>query len=322
MNQTTMMHKISKQLPHCDHFFTPFFVDGAYRGFQKLGWLDWTIIGGQNRRGTEAYFARNAMPVDYAGSQGGYDLVLTCTDLLVPENVRDQPLVLVQEGMTDPEGFMFHVVRRTHKWGVPRWLASTSTTGLSDAYTRFCVASKGYRDHFERKGVRAEKLVVTGIPNFDNAAEYLKNDFPHRDYVLVATTDTRENFKWDNRKAFIQRAKEIAKRRPLIFKLHPNESFERSSREIERWAPGSLVFQQGNTNHMVANCHTLVTQFSSVVYVGMALGKRVFSYFDMNELKELLPLQNGGTSARNIAGVCQGLMGESTGGYLKESDGH
>jgi len=313
MNQTTMMHKISKQLPDYDHAFTPFFCDGAYKGFQKLGWLDWTIVGGQNRRGTEAYFAAQKLPVDYAGSHGNYDLMLTCTDLIVPKRVLRQPLILVQEGMTDPENFMFHVVRYTHKVGVPRWLASTSTTGLSDAYTRFCVASDGYRRHFERKGVKPEKLVVTGIPNFDNVQEYLDNDFPHKNYVLVATTDTRENFKWDNRKKFIQKAREIANGRLLIFKLHPNEAFERSAAEIEKYAPGSLVFQKGNTNHMIANCDVLITQFSSVVYVGMALGKQVFSYFDMDELRELLPLQNGGASASNIAGVARELLGDQIG---------
>ena len=65
--------------------------------------------------------------------------------------------------MTDPEGFMYHMV----KWfKLPRYVASTSTNGLSHQYQYFCVASAGYRDFFIRKGVRPEKLVVTGIPNF------------------------------------------------------------------------------------------------------------------------------------------------------------
>jgi hypothetical protein len=55
--------------------------------------------------------------------------------------------VLIQEGMTDRETFMFHLV----KWfRLPRYLASTSTNGLSDAYRYFCVASTGYRDLFIR----------------------------------------------------------------------------------------------------------------------------------------------------------------------------
>ena len=32
--------------------------------------------------------------------------------------------------------------------------------------TKFCVASEGYRDLFISKGVKPEKIYVTGIPNF------------------------------------------------------------------------------------------------------------------------------------------------------------
>jgi hypothetical protein len=305
LNQTTMMHQISRHLAEFDQAFTPYYCDGFYKILEALGLLDFTIIGGQNRRNTEKYLSDHALPVDYGGKAGDYDLVVTCTDLLVQKNILDKKVVLVQEGMTDPEGIAYHIVRRIHRWGVPRWLASTSTTGLSDRYERFCVASEGYGRHFVRKGVKAEKVVVTGIPNFDNAAQYLKNDFPHRDYVLVATTDTRENFKLDYRKRFLRRAKRLAGDRPILFKLHPNENSRRSTREIEACVPGALVFASGNTNHMIANCHTLITQFSSVVYLGLALGKRVYSYFDLDELRELVPIQNGGTSAVNIAGVCR-----------------
>lgn len=305
LNQTTMMHKIAKYLPDQDCFFTPYYCDGAWLPLQKVGLLDFTIIGGQNRRTTERYFSEHQLPVDYAGKVRQYDLMLTCTDLMVQKNTRTQPLILVQEGMTDPENLVYQVVRRTHRLGVPRWLASTSTTGLSDAYVKFCVASEGYKRHFEKKGCKPEKLVVTGIPNFDNVAEYLKNDFPHRDYVLVATTDTRENFKWDNRRKFLRRCLAIAEGRQLVFRLHPNENHARSTAEINEICPGALVFTQGNTNHMVANCHTLVTQYSSVVYVGLALGKRVYSYFDVDSLREMVPLQNGGTSGKNIADVCR-----------------
>jgi len=59
---------------------------------------------------------------------------------------------------------------------------------------------------------------------------------------------------------------------------------------------------------MIANCDALITQYSSVVYIGLALGKEVHSYFDVEKLKRLTPLQNGGTSGRNIAQVCRGLL--------------
>ncbi len=207
--------------------------------------------------------------------------------------------------MTDPENFAYYLVK-TFK--LPRYIASTSTTGLSNAYDIFCVASEGYKELFIKKGVDPEKIIVTGIPNFDNCNDYLNNDFPHKNYVLVCTSDTRETFKYENRKKFIKRAVSIAQGRQLIFKLHPNEKYERAEKEIKKYAPEALVFSSGNTNHMIANCNTLITRFSTVVYVGLALGKEVYSEFNIDELTKLTPLQNGGKSAENIADICKILL--------------
>lgn len=310
-NQTTQMYAISEHLSsRFDCYFTPFYCDGFYYQAQKLGLMDFTIAGGQNRRAAERFLAEKKAPIDYGGEAREYDLYVTCTDLIVPKNIMGKNVVLVQEGMTDPENMAYKIIKAAKKIGVhiPMWLASTSTTGMSDAYRRFCVASDGYRDHFVNKGVKREKIVVTGIPNFDHAEVFLNNDFPHKDYVLVATTDTRENFKWDNRRKFLERAVEIANGSQMIFRLHPNEKHDRSTAEIEKYAPGSIVYKTGNTAHMIANCHTLITQFSSVVYLGLALGKQVYSYFDLDELKRLAPIQNQGRSAENIARVCEGLL--------------
>lgn len=305
LNQTTMMHQIAMQLPECEKFFTPYYTDGLLDVLVRSGFLDFTILGGNFRHATEKYLNDNALPIDYHGLSHNYDLVVTCSDLIVPKNIRNKPVVLVQEGMTDPETIMYHLV----KWlKLPRYLASTATTGLSDAYTVFCVASDGYRNLFIEKGARADKLVVTGIPNFDNCRQYLANDFPHRNYVLVATSDTRETFKYENRKKFIEDALAIAAGRPLIFKLHPNENVERATREINEYAPGALVYHRGNTNHMIANCDVLITRFSSVVYVGLALGKEVYSEFDKAQLQRQLPWQNGGRSAHNIADVVRRVL--------------
>jgi hypothetical protein len=62
---------------------------------------------------------------------------------------------------------------------------------------------------------------------------------------------------------------------------------------------------------MIANCDVLVTQYSSVVFVGLALGKECHSYFDLGDLRELLPIQNGGTSAAAIARVCEEVAGDA-----------
>lgn len=305
LNQTTIMHEISRHLPEHEAWFTPFYTDGALEPLVDKGWAEFTIMGGPMRADTERYLRDQGLRVDYKGRRQRYDLALLSTDLLVPKNLAGVPTVLVQEGMTDPEDLMYHLV----KWlKLPRFLASTSTTGLSHQYDRFCVASEGYRRHFEAKGVDPDKLVVTGIPNFDHCARYLDNDLPRRGYVLVATSDTRECFKPCNRKKFLQNAVAIAAGRPLIFKLHPNENVERSTREIREVLPDAEVLASGNTNHLIANCEVLITQYSSVVYVGLALGKEVHSYFDLAQLRQLQPVQNGGRSAANIAAVCRELL--------------
>jgi hypothetical protein len=126
---------------------------------------------------------------------------------------------------------------------------------------------------------------------------------------MVATSDMRETYKLENRPAFIKHAVKIAAGRKLLFKLHPNEKFDRAEAEIRKYAPaGTMVYHCGNTNHMIANCCELITQYSTVVYTGIALGKRVHSYFNVDELIRLAPIQNGGISAKNIAQVCAGYI--------------
>jgi hypothetical protein len=303
LNQTKMMHQISSYLyDRYSCFYTPYYADGLVSFLTNLGLLDFTVLGGGFKKNTELYLAQNGLKVDYKGLNDNYDLVVTCSDLIVPKNIRRKKIVLVQEGMTDKENLFFYLSKYLK---FPRYLASTSTTGLSDAYETFCVASDGYKDLFIRKGCKEEKIRVTGIPNFDNCKAYRKNNFSYKNYVLVCTSDARETFKYENRKKFILNALKIAGNSQLIFKLHPNEKFERAIKEIKEYAPGSLVFTEGNTNEMVANCKTLITKYSSVVYVGLALGKKVYSEFDVNTLKLMTPLQNGGSSARNIATVCE-----------------
>ncbi len=58
---------------------------------------------------------------------------------------------------------------------------------------------------------------------------------------------------------------------------------------------------------MVANCDVLICQYSSLAHVGLALGKEVHSFFDLDELRRLLPLQHG-RAASNIADVCRALL--------------
>lgn len=302
LNQTTMMYQIAQHLGEHDCYFSPFYTDNWLKILADWGYLDFSVLGGQPRRSTEKFLKEKALPVDFGGVSHNYDLVLTCSDLIIPQNIENKKIILVQEGMTDPENFKYRLIRNL---GLPRYLANTSMTGLSDAYVKFCVASEGFKEIFIKKGVKPEKIEVTGIPNFDNCRSYLKNDFPYKHYVLAATSHLRETFKFENRKAFIEKAVAIADGRPLLFKLHPNEKLSRAREEIERWAPGSIIFSDGNTNHMIANCDTLVTRYSTVLFVALALGKRIYSDLESEYLQKLTPLQNGGMSAQNIAAICE-----------------
>ena len=307
INHTTQVEQIAAELTEFDVAFTWYYCDGILDLFRRLGLMENTAVGAKLRARCLAYLKKHHLAIDLDGAAGDYDLCVTCSDLVVPRNVRGAPVVLVQEGMTDPEDLIFHLVKRLR---LPPWISTTSsTTGLSHAYDRLCVASEGYRDLFVRKGVAPEKIVVTGIPNFDNCQRFLQNDFPLRDYVLVCSSDIRETLRWENRPAFIRQVVAIAAGRQIVWKLHPNENARRARAELAEHAPGAQVFESGCAEEMIANCTVLVTQFSSTAYVGLALGKEVHSYFDVEELRRLCPQQNGRTSARRIADVCRELLG-------------
>lgn len=305
LNQTTMMFKIYRHLKHHNCYFTPFFSDGFLNLLARNGFLDFTILGGQARIATLHFLQENRLFLDDGAVRNDYDLVVTCSDLFIPKNIVGKKIVLVQEGMTDPENFKYYLVKNLN---LPRYLANTSMTGLSDLYEIFCVASEGFRELFIQKGIKPEKIAVTGIPNFDNVEEYLNNNFDHKNYLLAATSHLRETYKYENRIRFIDDVVEIANGKQVIFKLHPGENVERATREIEKYAPGSLVYSIGNTNHMIANCDALVTRYSSVMLVALALNKPVYSDVEPCFLKKLTPIQNGGTSAERITEICESYL--------------
>jgi hypothetical protein len=301
------MHKIAQELPDHEHAFSPFFCDGLLERLRRRGLLEFTIAGEKLRRRCLDYLERNKLRLDERGLRGRYDLVVTCSDLIVPRGLTGRPVVLVQEGILDPVGWPYHLWRRFPF--LPRWIGGTAATGTSLAYERFCVASEGYRDHFIGQGMPPKKIVVTGIPNFDDCRRYLRNVFPHRNYVLVCTSDGRETFKRDDRWEFLHRCVRIAGARSIIFKLHPNEDIARATAEIRRVVGDALIFAEGRAEEMIANCDELITEWSSTVFVGLALGKKCHSNFDLAELTRLLPVQNA-CAARNIGQVCRQVLAE------------
>ena len=230
LNQTTIMHKISNELPECDAYFTPYFASGPLWLMTKLRMLEFTIMGGQFKRKTLDYIKSNKLQLDYEGKNDNYDLVLTSQDLIVPRNIKKFKTILVQEGMTDPPDWRYHVTRFL---GLGRWCASTSMTGLSHMYDYFCVASEGFRNKFIERGVNPGKIRVTGIPNFDDLDNLKNLEFEYKNFVLVATSDVRETTKYENRKKFLLNAKKIARDKQIIVKLHPNELVKKRTLEVK-----------------------------------------------------------------------------------------
>ena len=304
LNQTSQMHQISRHFDGIDPAFTPYasdhwlFVLGTKLGFQES-----TIAGYKRRRICLEYLNEHNLNVDLSAERFDYDMVVTCNDQFVPPFTHGRPLVLVQEGIQDPPN------RRTWIWRhfrlFPRFMAGTSTFGLSAKFDLFCVASDGYKRHFASYGADPEKMVVTGIPNFDDCHQYYDNDFPHKDYVLACTSDARETLCESDRDGFLNQVRQVAAGRQVIVKLHPNENVQRATAEIKDKMPDAIVLTEGNAEQMVANCAVLFTEWSTLTFVGLALEKETYSNHDLDDLKQLVPIQNGGKSAKAIAEACR-----------------
>lgn len=309
-NHTTTMHAIAKELADCDRWFTPYYCDDGslLDTMRRARLLEFVALGHGFRRRCLAYLRANDLAIDLGGKRGGYDLVVTCSDLIVPSNIAGLPLIGVQEGMIDPKLFWWRVMERFPWLRLPRWAAGTAGTGLSHAYDVYCVASEGYRRDFIERGARAGRLAVTGLPNFDNFAGYRRPGHWIEGCVLACTSDGRETFRRDDRKRFIEWALEIAGDRPLVFKFHPNERMSRAVAEVRRWAPRARALTSGSGEELAANCHTLVTEWSTLAYVGLALEKPTYSYRDLEVHRALLPVQHG-RGAINIAAVCRDVLG-------------
>lgn len=308
MNQTTQMHKISLELPEHDAYFTPFFATGFLDLLNRLKLIEFTILGGVVKQNALNYIQENKLNLDYRGKSDDYDLVITSQDITFPSNIKKFKTILVQEGMTDPPDWRYHVTRFLHLY---RWCASTSMTGLSHQYDFFCVASEGFRSQFIERGINPNKIRVTGIPNFDNLIEMKELKFEHKNFVLVATSDIRETLKYENRKKLIEYALKIANGRKLIFKLHPNENVKKRIAEIKKYAPEALVYHGVSIDPLLANCDVFITKYSSTIFPAFVLGKEVHCAIDNEELRKLVPIQNEGTSAKNIAEVANELLASS-----------
>src|ERR1700761_2688533 len=187
MNQTWQMHAISKHLPEFDCWFSQFFTDSKFGHFliNHTSFTNKTILSGQFRANSEKYLRANKLQIDYEARKNKYDLIVYCSDLHIPKRLRDTRIIWVQEGMTDKLTLKSRLVKAL---GLPiSSTGDTSLNGTSNICDVYCAGSEGYKEQFARLGTDRDKILVTGIPNYDNIEQFLDNDFPYKDYVMVAT---------------------------------------------------------------------------------------------------------------------------------------
>src|SRR5262245_57601359 len=140
LNQTKAMMAIGNELADHNCYYTPFYCDGHLLRASRRGQLDFTVLSGPLRERTVTFMRQAHLPIDDRGESREYDLVVTCTDLILQDNIEDRRVVLVQEGLTEREGLLYWLVKHL---GIPRVFANTAAFGLSDGYEVFCVASPG-----------------------------------------------------------------------------------------------------------------------------------------------------------------------------------
>lgn len=313
IDETIRMHEIANQLSDCDCRFMPYPHQELSGWFTEHGLAHKLSTTRRMREVCLNYLNTNRLPIDTSDGACDYDVVVSTPELAILKAKRRGRLVLIQNAMLDHEMVEDGKENASDQFAhwipiLSRWLTGVSSGATDDSYDKLCVASEGYRDLFVRNGVDPYRIVVTGIPKFDNYASFLHSDFSYRDYALVVTSEERDAFHFESHRHFVRDALRIARGWELVFLISASESHPRTIEEIQQLAPAARLFTEGEVGPMVANCGMLITQCPSVAFIGMALGKELHSHMNLAKVYGLLPLQNGGQSASNIAQVCRNLL--------------
>ena len=64
------MHQIARELPDCEHAFTPYYCDGLLEQARRAGLVEFTVMGDKLVQRCLRYLERHALRIDYRG-QGG-----------------------------------------------------------------------------------------------------------------------------------------------------------------------------------------------------------------------------------------------------------
>src|SRR5262249_53923196 len=90
LNQTKAMLAIGGQLAEHNCHYTPFYCDGHLLRASQRGQLDFTVLAGPLRERTMGFLREANVPIDERGEARDYDLVVTCTDLVLQKNIKNR----------------------------------------------------------------------------------------------------------------------------------------------------------------------------------------------------------------------------------------
>ncbi len=153
--QTREMHQIAQELSNCRVWFTPYYGGTLLTMLRELGMLERTIAG--NRLGQEClgYLRNHHLPIDLDGRRARYDLVVTCSDLVLARNTRGRRLVVVHNGRLG----VSHLLGSRIAHRLSRWLGQSPS--------RWCVTSEADRESLRRLGFPGERITVIGSAGHD-----------------------------------------------------------------------------------------------------------------------------------------------------------
>src|SRR5262245_26627825 len=96
LNQTKAMIQIGSLLNARQCYYTPVDCDGHLLKASRRGQLDFTALAGPLREKSVRHLELAGVRIDERAEGHDYDLVVTCTDLIIQENIKGKRIVLVQ----------------------------------------------------------------------------------------------------------------------------------------------------------------------------------------------------------------------------------
>lgn len=125
------MHAIARALPEYESWFAPFYCDPPLARLAQSRVFAHTLVGTQTKLSCIEYLCAHDLLIDMRGQNNDYDLVVTCSDLVIPRNLRSSKILVVQEGMVRSWNPSTSVAQRLQPY-VSEWIDRIATHGIDD----------------------------------------------------------------------------------------------------------------------------------------------------------------------------------------------